>query len=271
MITKRSNREATIKQICLRAGVPAIVTWAFIPLAFLLPLVDSTRSPYFDLTNTLSQVVYWISQSGGKFGIPIVAVSMLAILVTRSGITFRRRWKETSVVVLIAAIFGGGGAALNENILKEQLKIPHPNIVWLAGENGAGPLGMTPNDFYESGNKGARRERLAKVMNSAAGAVPLSPSIEAHWIHETGYSFPSGHAFSAMFFAAFFLAIAATYSTKKRLRVFYMLLPWALAICYSRSILRVHTPADIEVGSLMGLVVGILAWAAARKLIRRLA
>jgi phosphatidylglycerophosphatase B len=251
--------------------VPAVVTWLLIPLTFLLPLVDSTRAPYFDLTNTFSQLAYWLSQSGGKLGVPIVAVSMLKLLITRRGMTFQRRWKETSIVVLIAVICGGGGAALNANIIKEQLKIPRPNIIWLAGESGFGPLGMTPEDFYESGDKEARREPLAKALNRVPRPVPLSSSIEAHWIEETGYSFPSGHAFSAMFFATFFLTIGARYLTRKRLWIFYALLPWALAVCYSRSILRVHTPTDITVGGLLGLAVGLLAWAVARTLIRRFA
>ena len=146
-----------------------------------------------------------------------------------------------------------------------------PNIIWMAGESGSGPLGMTPEDFYESGDKEARREPLATALNRVPRPFPLSSSIEAHWIEETGYSFPSGHAFSAMFLATFFLAIGATYLATKRLWIFYALLPWALAVCYSRSILRVHTPTDITVGGLLGLAVALLAWAVARTLVRRFA
>jgi len=271
MMSDRETHEASIEQVLLRAGVPAIVTWLLIPLTYVLPLVDSTRAPYFDLTQAFSQLAYWLSQSGGKFGAPLVAIAMLMFLVTRGGITFQRRWKETGVVVLIAAICAGGGAALNEHIVKAQLKIPRPNIIWLAGENGSGPLGMTPEDFYAIGNKEARRKPLAKVLSTVPGPVPLSSSIEAHWIDETGYSLPSGHAFAAMFFATFFLMLAATYLSPKRRWMFYALLPWALAVCYSRPILRVHTPADITIGGLQGLAVGLVAWAVARALIRRFA
>ncbi len=271
MMSNRARHELTTEQVVLRAAVPAIVTWSLIPLTFVLPMVDSTRSPYYDLTQTFSQLAYWLSQSGGKLGVPIVAVTMLMLLVTRGDITFQRRWKESSVVVLIAVICAGGGAALNEDIVKAQLKIPRPNIIWLAGENGSGPLGMTPEDFYESGDKEARRKPLAKVLSRVPSPVPLSSSIEAHWIEETGYSFPSGHSFSAIFFATFLLMIAATYLTTKRLWMFYALLPWALAVCYSRPILRVHTPTDITLGGLQGLAVGLVAWAVARTLIRRFA
>jgi len=265
------KHEATAKEVFLQAGIPAILTCSLIPLAFLNSLIDSTRAPYFDLTQTFSQVAYWLSESGGKFGAPIVAVLMLMLLVTRVGTTNQRRWMEASIVVLVVVIFAGGGAALNEYFVKTQLKIPRPNIIWLAGENGSGPLGMTPENFYEIGNKEARGEVLAKVLNGETTPVPLSSSIEAHWIAETGYSLPSGHSFSAMFFATFLLAIAATYLTTKRRWLFYALLPWALAVCYSRPILRVHTPTDITIGGLQGLVLGLMAWAIAQMLIRRFA
>lgn len=267
---ERVKYEAAIKQVFLQAGVPAILTSLFIFVSFALPLVDSTRAPYFDLTQTFSQLAFWLSQSGGKIGATIVAVSMLTLLTIFSGFIFQRRIKEISIIVLIVAIGAGGGSALNEYIVKEQLKIPRPNIVFLAGKNGTGPLGMTPEEFYENANNEARRRQLEEVLNRKPSPVPLSSSIEAHWVETTGYSFPSGHSFSAMFLATFYLLIAATYVTTKRLWMFYALLPWALAVCYSRSILRVHTPADISVGGILGLAVGLVAWALARTLIRRL-
>jgi phosphatidylglycerophosphatase B len=269
MLISASVYETTKLKVFFRAGVPAIVTWALIPLTFVLPVLDSTWAPYFDLTQTFSELAYWLTQSGGKYGAPIVAVLMLTILVTRRGITLARRGKEIGIVVLTAAIFAGGMAAVNEHVVKEQLQVPRPNIVWLAGENGSGPLGTTAKEFYEAGDKEARRKPLAKVLSQQPMPVPLSPSIEAHWIEETGYSFPSGHSFSAMFFATFLLSLAATYLTTRRLWLFYVLLPWALAVCYSRPILGVHTPADITVGGLEGLAVGLVAWAIARILIRR--
>ena len=269
MSFNRVRGEATLKQVLYQAGIPAIATWMLIPLTFLLPLIDSTRAPYFDLTRTFSQLAYWLSQSGGKSGAPVVAVLMLIFLVTRAGITFQRRWKEAGIVAVVATLCAWGGAALNEYILKTELKIPRPNIIWLAGENGSGPLGMSPEEFYEIGDKETRGKALAKVLSGVPEPVPLSPAIEAHWIQETGYSLPSGHAFSVMFFASFLLALAATYLTTKRVWLFYLMLPWALAVCYSRPILRVHTPTDIAFGGLQGLAVGLLAWVVTWVLIRK--
>ncbi|MFW2373965.1 MAG: phosphatase PAP2 family protein [Gammaproteobacteria bacterium] len=266
---QEATTEASTVQVILRAGVPAFVTWLLLSLSFLVPLLDSTKPPYFSLDQVFPEMAYWLSQSGGKFGATIIGLLLLVLLVTRYGINNNRRWKEAGVVLLIATIFAGGGAAFNEHIIKTKLKIPRPNIIWLAGENGSGPLGMTTEQFYNRGNKEVRSQLLRETLRQQPAPVALSGSIEAHWIDETGYSFPSGHAYSAMFFAAFFLAIAASYLSTKRIWLFYALLPWALAVCYSRTILRLHTPADITLGGLQGLVLGMIAWAIARTLIRK--
>ncbi|MCU7959823.1 MAG: phosphatase PAP2 family protein [gamma proteobacterium symbiont of Bathyaustriella thionipta] len=50
-----------------------------------------------------------------------------------------------------------------------------------------------------------------------------------------------------------------------------LLLPWALAVCYSRSLLRLHTPADILLGGLQGLLLGFIGWALTQYLKRRFA
>lgn len=260
----------SVSQVLYSAGVPMLLAWSVVPLTFLSPLIDSTQAPYFDLTGNVSYIAYWAALSGSKFGVPLVGVLMLILLVTRSGIAGSRIWKETGVVIFIISFFAGGGAAINEHVIKEELKIPRPNVVWLAGDDGSGPLGMTPRQFYETGDKDARRIPLQETLDQIPKPVALSPVVAADWIEETGYSFPSGHAFSAMFFATFFLAMSTTYITTRRVWWFYLLLPWALAVCYSRPILRVHTPLDITVGGFQGLVLGFLAWLIAHKLIRRI-
>ena len=269
MTPEKQYQEASNARVFLWAVMPAITIWAFIPLSFLLPYVDSTQEPYFDLTHTFSQLSYWITQSGGKYGAPLIAVAVLLGLITHCDGTYQHKVRLSVVVVLIAAIFAGGGAALNEHIVKTGLKVPRPNIVQLAGYDGSGPLGMSAEQFYASGDKKTRSQLLSKVLNTPPRPVLLSPSIEAHWVEETGFSLPSGHAFAAIFVATFFLMLAATYLSLRRLWLFYALLPWALAVCYSRSILRVHTPMDISIGGLQGLVLGLLAWAVSRMLIRK--
>jgi membrane-associated phospholipid phosphatase len=74
-----------------------------------------------------------------------------------------------------------------------------------------------------------------------------------------------------MFFATFLLATGTTLVRTRRVLALYLLLPWALAVCYSRLILRVHTPVDVAAGGFFGLALGLAAWAAASALICRFA
>ncbi len=239
---------------------PMLVTYALLPVTFLFPILDSTREPYCDLTSDVATVFYWAAQSGGGMGAPIIGVLMLVLLITRHGISGARRTLEAALIVIVVAIFAGGGAALNENGVKEAFEVPRPNIVYLAGADGAGPLGMSPEEFYGKGDKEVRSELLRETLETEPPPVKLRPAIRDHWIEETGYSFPSGHAFAAMFFATFFLSVGVSYISTPQRWLFYLLLPWALAVCYSRLILRVHTPTDITVGGLEGLVLGFVAF-----------
>jgi len=263
------NQEVVTAQVIRRAAVPLLITWLFISMSFLIPLINSTVAPYFDLTGLVSQFAYVLAFTGGKFGAPFVALLMLMILVTRYGIDARRKLTEIVIIISTSLVLAGGGAAINEHMIKAEFKIPRPNIVWLAEQDTVGSLGMTAQQFYELGNKQVRREPLLEVLNFQPSPVLMSESVKQHWVEETGYSFPSGHAFSAMFFASFFLFLAVSSISGKRLWWFYLLAPWALMVCYSRTILRVHTPTDITVGGLQGLVFGVLAWLIARSLIRR--
>ncbi len=257
----RSTGDAlALGSVLRQLALPLLVTYMCLPAAWLFPFVDSTREPYFDLTTGFANVNYWVAQSGGKTGAPIIGVLMLALLVTRHGISLSRRILEVTLVVIIVAVCAGGGAALNENGVKPAFKVPRPNIVYLAGANGTGPLGMSPEEFYDKGDKEARRGALRRILETEPSPVELGPMVREHWIEESGYSLPSGHSFSAMFFATFFLATGVTYISTQRLWLFYLLLPWALAVCYSRPILRVHTPTDIAIGGLEGLVLGFAAF-----------
>lgn len=255
------QRRAVVRQMLW----PLLITYAFLPITFLLPTVDSTREPYFDLTSGFSTAVYWISESCSKFGAPIIVVLMLLLLVSREGISGTRRAREVVLVLLAIAVFGGGGSYLNENTLKVYLKVPRPNIVFLSGAEGGGALGMSPDQFYETGDKIARQAPLREVLTAGSSPIELAPAIREHWIEVTGYSFPSGHSMAAMFLATLFLGLGISYVSPPRKWLFYLMLPWALAVCYSRPILRVHTPTDITVGGLQGIIVGFVALLAVRK------
>ena len=252
-----------------RIGIPVAITWLLIALTFLLPLVDSTRPPYFDLSGIFAEIAYWIAWSGSPLGGPILVTVLIAVLVTSRSISNQDRWREGSIIAITAIIIGGGGAALNENTIKTELKIPRPNVTLLAGVEGAGPLAMTAKQFYSLDEPTGRRNAMLNALSQESMPVSLSPLVASHWADETGYSFPSGHAYGAMLIASLFLALSVTFLPFENARYFYLLLPWACAVCYSRPILRVHTPTDITVGGLIGVVAGLAAWLLVRLLLQR--
>lgn len=255
--------------VLVHGGLPVLLTWSLLGLAFVVPHLDSTRPPFVDLSSDLAEAFYWVAESGGKLGITLLMTLMLAILVSRAGLSLGRRWLEGGVLASVILVCAGGGAWLNEHFIKAELQVPRPNIVALAGQGGQGPLGATPREFYALGDKAARSEALAQVLNREPPSVSLSPVVKRHWILETGYSFPSGHASAALFAATFFVLMGVTYVTCRRRWLLYALLPWALAVSFSRPILRVHTPTDIMIGGLQGMLLGVIAWWIARQMLRR--
>lgn len=264
------ERDENGKLHALRYAVlPTLVTWLLIALTFILPAIDSTRPPYIDLSGSVAEISYWIAWSGSKVGAPILALMMILAFVGLRPISAADRCKEALIIAFVATLFAGGGATLNENILKTDLKVPRPNVVLLAGENGTGPLGMTAEQLYQIDTKASRSEAMKNALALKSMPISIGPLVASHWIEETGYSFPSGHAFAAMLIASLFLALAASNLPAGKLSFFYLLLPWALAVCYSRPALRVHTPTDITVGGLQGIVAGLVAWLLVRKLLRR--
>ena len=111
------------------------------------PIVDSTRGPYFDQTSPLATVSYWVAESGGKYGAPIVGAMMLFLFITRPRIAARQRVLELALLSFVVVALAGGGAALNEHVVKPIFKVPRPNIVYLASEDGAEALGMSAAQF----------------------------------------------------------------------------------------------------------------------------
>jgi len=187
---------------------------------------------------------------------------MIVCLAIRSGLSGRQRAIELLAIVLVVATFLGGGAYLNEHVVKPAFHVPRPNIVELATTPSDSPaLKMAAEGFYRLPDKASRSAYLAGILRAPDfETVQLNERIREHWISETGYSFPSGHSFSSMMFATFFLAVGLTVFSGRRLWIFYLLAPWAVMVCYSRTILRVHSPTDISVGGFEGIVVGILAF-----------
>ncbi len=250
----------SVKRALLGGSLGLLAAYLLILTAFIWSTADSTQAPYFDLDGGFAKTAYWITESGGPYGAAIVGMTMLVVFVTRPGVKRRRR--ECFMLACAVGLCAGLGAACNEYVIKEYFQRPRPNIVSLLDSH---QRAVELHSLTRSQSSG----RLSEVLAQNDGAIALSPAIKAHWIETTGYSFPSGHSFSAMFFATFFLMLGLTCVSKKRRWCFYALVPWAVAVCYSRTILRVHSPADISAGALQGIVLGMIGFAVTVRLLQR--
>jgi len=250
-----------VSRVLKQLALPVIFMLLMLLLTWVQPVIDILQASWCCLNSNFTELALWFSDSGHFPGVALLGMVLLLILGSRKDLSRRTRLTMLLYVVLVSTVLAGGGAWLNEHILKENLKYPRPNIEYLAGQNGNGPLGMTAMEFYQGSASGTRTksqrsEILQRLLNQNPPPVDLSAGVRNHWINETGYSFPSGHSFAAMFFASFFLALGLSSLTGWRKYILYLLIPWAIAVCYSRLILRVHTPLDITIGGLEGLVLG---------------
>lgn len=235
----------------LRLVLPA---FALLPLTWLLPPVD--------LSAPLSRAALALSDSG-KSGMPFVCVAALALVVSRAGLTARARVLEAGAMLAVLLVFLGAGALVNEHLVKPALESPRPNIVALAEER---VLPLSAEAFYRLPTKEERGRFLRGALEAARGNLVLGADVREHWIEETGFSFPSGHSTAAMLVATFFALVGLAAAGPRRRLALFALLPWAVAVCYARPILRVHRPVDVTVGGLQGILLGVFAFLVVHRL-----
>ncbi|MBM79822.1 MAG: hypothetical protein CMJ78_04425 [Planctomycetaceae bacterium] len=238
----------------------------FLLLRIMLPvwavLLGAFALPRFELDGRVATVAYWLSASGGRLGLPVMVFLILPVVIGRPGLTGNRRRRETRTIVGILLLILGATAFINERITKPAFAHPRPNIVELAE---IGVLDMPAKDFYETQTKHERRQYLSSVLTKDFQHFPMSDRVRVEWAYETGFSFPSGHAFASMLFATFCVAMGMNYTTGPRRLVLYSLAGWAILVCYSRPVMRVHTPTDINCGGLLGVFMGTIAFVAVHR------
>ncbi len=251
-------------------ALPMLATQAFPLIILMIPNWGAMKAPHFDLDSWFALCAYFITETGGTTGAAIVGIVLLVLLISRAGMSGRQRLVETVVVAGFLLLLACGGAALNEYVLKPKFKHPRPNIVYLSGGDGSGPLKMTADEFYKL-EKNERRRHLRKVLEAEPPPLVLHRLIREHWIVTVGHSFPSGHAFASMFFASFFLAMGLTLASTPRRRLFFLLLPWAACVAFSRVVLCMHGLRDVVAGSFIGMLFGFLAFTLVRSSMRAIA
>lgn len=245
------------------------IVYAFPLTIFLLFNWDAANTPCFSLDSWFALCAYVITETGGTKCAPLVGIVMLCLLVSRAGVSRKQRLAEALVIFVFLVLFNGGGSALNEYVIKAVFQSPRPHIVYLAGDNGSGPLQMPVDEFYALA-KEERHRLLRTVLEAEPPPLMLHRLIKEHWIATIGYSFPSGHAFASMFFASFFLAMGLTLSSTPRRILFFLLLPWAVCVAFSRVALWVHSLRDVVVGSSIGMLIGVLAFVLVRACLTRM-
>jgi len=223
--------------------------------------------PAINLDSTFADLVVRLSDTAGAGLLPLVSVAVVIVVVTRRGPSRRRRIREAAVVIGVMIVAMAGGSALNEGVIKPVVGVPRPNIVALAESGTLGTEISTGDAFYEVGSVAQRRALMSHELTEARTPY-LSDLVRDRWTHTVGYSMPSGHATAAMTFAILWAGLGLTWLTGLRRFAATVLIPaWAVAIAWSRVLLRVHTTADVTVGAVSGSIWGMTAWLVVTRLV----
>ncbi len=234
--------------------------WGLLLITFLLPQIR--------LDGGFARWLVRLTLTAGVPGAIAFGLAGVAVLTARAGVHWKRLLQQIGVHVAVLAVLLGGGALVNERVIKPALAVPRPNIVRLAEEEA---LGVTAEQFYASMNQQQRRGYLRQVlMDPAFHSIALDAAVRDHWIHETGYSMPSGHAFTAMLLAGYFLGVGSELVGRWRRKLLYILPVWAVAIGCSRVLLRVHRPVDVLLGGGIGILLAAVGvWLSRRLLLEQ--
>lgn len=225
---------------------------AWLVLVMLLWLLPVSFCSY--LANDLDTGFwYFISESGGVYGTAALAV---VLCLTAAFQQERRRHQARAFGMGFGflLILLGGVAALNEYGVKPLVQQPRPSHMFLLGEAPSPHLA----EFYLQPEP-ERQAYLNSYLQVHGGKYAnVSPLVLAHWVAESGYSFPSGHSQNA-FLLATMLAFGLCLQLPPRKRAWCLLpLAWALLVCLSRVALGVHTELDVSLGAVFGLVLAYL-------------
>lgn len=227
--------------------------------AVLVAVLFTPVLPVMALDSGFADAVVRLTDTATWTQMTLISIAVVMMVVTRRGLSPRRRTIEAMAIAITMLVVLAGNALLNEHVVKPMFGIPRPNIVALSEEGALGDEILNADGFYASGDKQARRVLLAGLLPDVETPA-LSDLVGAHWIHETGYSFPSGHTTAAMTLTAMLTAIGLSWlSGWRRLLCLAVAPMWAVAVAYSRVLLGVHTALDVMVATGVGFGWGMLA------------
>lgn len=216
-------------------------------------LVDGMR-----LDGQLAVAVCSLTETGSSRVVPFVVLLALAVYMADPGSSRDRRRRESIRLFLVMAVSLPGFALLNEHLVKHAFERPRPSHLRMV-EAGIIPDPEAFHRLDKTARRGFLESRLAgSEAREAAKELAIHPKVLHHWIHETGYSFPSGHAFNAFIVAVLFLGAALANPTRGHRWLAGVMLVWAIAVSLSRVLLDVHRPVDVSVAALTGVLCGVL-------------
>ena len=209
--------------------------------------------------------MYWVTQSGGWFG------SLIIVLIISTAFAFIPLHPRGKIVMffrtfLSLVIILGSFAKLNESYLKSTFAISRPSHRFIIQQSGSK---ANLDSIYLLVVPERQKFFRSVVDTDTIHFHSIDKTILSHWIDEAGYSMPSGHTFNA-FLLESMLSFSLFELNKRRITIWlYVPMIWAALVGLSRVVLGVHTPLDVSMGALLGLITshGLLAIPALNRLL----
>jgi phosphatidylglycerophosphatase B len=197
---------------------------------------------------------YWITESAGKIGTPILIFAM-GFFYALNQESNRRKITTFFKSILIVGVLVAALAFFNEHVTKKALKLARPSHIYVVEQSGT----HAQLDVFYRLNESERKLFLQRLIDfNKQNFNQIDTRVLNHWIEESGYSFPSGHSFNA-FLLAYIMAYSMFHSTKKYVKLFYFIpFVWAVTVAVSRVAIGAHSVLDVSFGAALGLLAGCI-------------
>lgn len=200
-------------------------------------------------------IAYALTGSAGKTG-SLFLILITCIFYASTAPTLKAKAGVFLRSLVSLAVFFGVLAFVNEHYTKNIWKAQRPSHVYMLSQTG---LGRTIDSLYQLDQAGRQQFFSGLIKNNPSAFSRIAPEIQAHWIDEPGFSFPSGHTFNAFLFAM--ILAYAIYFNRSRpgWRSLYIIpFIWAAGVGVSRVAIGAHTALDVSAGAALGLLTGSL-------------
>ncbi|PPI88156.1 phosphatidylglycerophosphatase B [Candidatus Pantoea edessiphila] len=129
-----------------------------------------------------------------------------------------------------------------KSFIKYNTKEPRPYVIWLESN-----YGINSQKFYQL--KIEERRKKIVDLNISNKTVPIW--LKQHWIHETDFSFPSGHTIFVSSWALLVMYFLWPYRYYKTILI---VLIWAYIIMASRLLFGMHWVQDLVVANILSWI-----------------